>query len=264
MCWHAPELLDCRGDSDFCSSIWLLNLDCLSVIDCGILVKNGVLYPEIGWVAILVLHLGFFVWSWLSLAYLNPYGSYPCHTVTGFVWFAGWFDALVGFGLTSMGPLLHDPGTLVPIGTSEAGLLVAADFSPYFAWLWVIFACLYMLSVVGDPDNYMTLWTDTTLPPMCWWFYTDFWLVWNYCPTVLCAWLVLCLFGLLPCPPYCCLIMLRISVILPWIFCYNVRPGFLLKYLLDGCCVPRSLGPLLFSVLGYVDLLCWVKFLWAY
>jgi uncharacterized membrane protein YphA (DoxX/SURF4 family) len=66
--------------------------------------------------------------------------------------------------LTSMGPLLHDPGTLVPIGTSEvgigtsvAGLLVAADFSPYFASLWVVFACLYMLFIVGDPDNYMTL-----------------------------------------------------------------------------------------------------------
>jgi hypothetical protein len=73
------------------------------------------------------------------------------------VCFAGWFVALVGFGLTSMGSLLHDPGTLVPIGTSEAGFLIAADFSPYFAWLWVVFACLYMLFVVGDPDNYMTL-----------------------------------------------------------------------------------------------------------
>jgi hypothetical protein len=65
--------------------------------------------------------------------------------------------ALVGFGLTNMGPLLHDPGTLVQIGTSEAGLLVAACSSLYFACLWVVFACLYMLSVVGDPENYMTL-----------------------------------------------------------------------------------------------------------
>jgi hypothetical protein len=75
----------------------------------------------------------------------------------GIVYFAGWFVALVGFSLTSMGPLLHDPGTLVPIGTSEAGLLVAAGSSPYFACLWVVFACLYMLSVVGDSENYMTL-----------------------------------------------------------------------------------------------------------
>jgi hypothetical protein len=65
--------------------------------------------------------------------------------------------ALVGFGLTSKGPLLHDPGTLVPIGTSEAGLLVAACSSPYFVCFWVVFAYLYMLSMVGDPENFMTL-----------------------------------------------------------------------------------------------------------
>jgi hypothetical protein len=74
----------------FLFSIWLLNLACLSVIDYGILVKNGVLSPEIGWDAFLVLHLELLVWSWLPLACLNLYGSYPCQTITGL-----WFCALV-------------------------------------------------------------------------------------------------------------------------------------------------------------------------
>jgi hypothetical protein len=62
--------------------------------------------------------------------------------VRGVVYFADWWLLSLVFGLTSKGLPLHDPGTLVPIGTSEAGLLVAACSSPYFVCLLDCFCLL--------------------------------------------------------------------------------------------------------------------------
>jgi hypothetical protein len=90
---------------------------------------------------------------------------YACQWGCLFCWLV---VARVGFGLTSKGPLLHDPGTLVPIGTSEAGFLVAACSSPYFVCLWVVgflFAGSVLVSVTdcAVPLLLLGYWTCPSL-----------------------------------------------------------------------------------------------------